>query len=374
MTTTTVDPEVEAYLAAVRRHLADLPDDERDELLEDLESHLREVAAESDGPLTERLGAPDDYAADLRASAGLPPVDAATAAGTNVARVRRHWTRLAAHPTTRRVRAFLPELRPGWWVLRGMLLVWVLAMTNDVDASDIPFPPLFGSRFVGFVAMIVAVPLSVRLGRRQQGDRRLTRTVHIGEAVLLVLTVPLLASLADRETVWIDRSPSEPFEVYGGVLMGPDGRPITNFYATDENGQAIEHFRLYDQNGMPVTNVAEIDDFSNPDGMVRSQIPVDRDGRPVPNGFPRDTWLERYDGSTATLTPPLDATTVAPPTTAAPTTSATPAAPTTTVAPDAPAAPHTTATPDPNAAPDTTAAPVTTAAPATTVPERGSAP
>lgn len=56
------------YADAVRAALADLGDEERAALLDDLEAHLAEVAAESDAPLTERLGPPDRYAAELRAA------------------------------------------------------------------------------------------------------------------------------------------------------------------------------------------------------------------------------------------------------------------------------------------------------------------
>jgi hypothetical protein len=319
-TTTTLDPEVVRYLDAVRAHLADLPVDERDELLEDLEAHLVEVAAESDEPLADRLGPPDAYAADLRASAGYPPAGATLDLHPRVARARRRWDAVIAHPWAQRVRGFLPELRPAWWVLRAVLAVWVLAMVfGSVDAGDIPFPPLFGSRFVGLVATVVAAPLSVTLGRRQAGDARLTRKVHVAEAALLVLTIPLVAQLNDRPTVYVDYGSVYPPAT--GELVGADGQPITNFFATDEDGQPIERFRLYDQNGMPVTNVADSDELTDPEGVIRSQVPIDRDGRPVPNGYPRATWLERYDGSTATVTPPIDAatTTVAPePTTAAP--------------------------------------------------------
>jgi hypothetical protein len=356
--TVTVAPDVRDYLAAVRAHLDDLPEDERDDLLEDLESHLVEVAAESDEPLAARLGPPDAYAADLRASAGLPP------AGTNGARLRRvseaqrMWRGIADHPIAQRVRGFLPELLPGWWVLRSVLAVWVLAMvTGDVDSSAIPFPPLFGSRFIGFLAMIAAVPLSIRLARRQQTDRRVNRAVHFGEALLLVFTIPLVGELNDRTYVWNDYGPAG-YQMYGGALVGADGQPITNFYATDADGTPIEEFRLYDQNGQPVTNVGELDEFSRPDGVVRSQPPINRDGRPVPNGFPRDSWLERYDGSTAPVVPPaLDpaATTIPSPepgvaTTAPPSTTTPPAttgAPTsTTVAVSIPTEASTTLAPD----------------------------
>src|SRR3981081_3185641 len=61
---------VAPYAAAVRAALAPLPESERESLLEDLEDHLAEVASESDVPLLERLGKPEDYAAELRSAYG----------------------------------------------------------------------------------------------------------------------------------------------------------------------------------------------------------------------------------------------------------------------------------------------------------------
>jgi hypothetical protein len=67
------DPDAVArYAAAVRAAVADLGDEERAQLLDDLEAHLQEVAAESGTPLTERLGPPEAYAAELRAAYGAP--------------------------------------------------------------------------------------------------------------------------------------------------------------------------------------------------------------------------------------------------------------------------------------------------------------
>ena len=62
--------EVARYGAAVRAALADLAPDEREELLEDLEDHLAEVAAEPGASLTDRLGDPERYAGELRAAFG----------------------------------------------------------------------------------------------------------------------------------------------------------------------------------------------------------------------------------------------------------------------------------------------------------------
>ena len=60
--------DVGSYAAAVRAALGELSAEESADLLEDLESHLAEVAAESDAPLRERLGPPEAYAAELRAA------------------------------------------------------------------------------------------------------------------------------------------------------------------------------------------------------------------------------------------------------------------------------------------------------------------
>ena len=69
---TTLSPEARAYLEAVRDRLAGLPAEEADELVADLEQHLAELIAEEPGPLSNRLGSPQEYAAELAASAGWP--------------------------------------------------------------------------------------------------------------------------------------------------------------------------------------------------------------------------------------------------------------------------------------------------------------
>ena len=61
-----------SYAEAVGRCLDDLPLATAAELLEGLGEHLAEVGADDFGSLVELLGPPDSYAAELRASAGLP--------------------------------------------------------------------------------------------------------------------------------------------------------------------------------------------------------------------------------------------------------------------------------------------------------------
>ena len=74
-TSTARQDEVREYAAAVRAALADVPAD----LLDDLEEHLAEVAADGEGSLASRLGPPADYARELRTAAGLPVGEEATA-------------------------------------------------------------------------------------------------------------------------------------------------------------------------------------------------------------------------------------------------------------------------------------------------------
>jgi uncharacterized membrane protein len=69
---------VRVYLARVRSALADLPESEVEEILEDVRPHLAEMEAELGDnarvdALIERLGSPESYAAELRASGGYPP-------------------------------------------------------------------------------------------------------------------------------------------------------------------------------------------------------------------------------------------------------------------------------------------------------------
>jgi uncharacterized membrane protein len=60
----TLPPEAAAYISRLEREPADLPPDERADLLEEVEASLLEGEQE--------LGDPARFAAELRASAGLP--------------------------------------------------------------------------------------------------------------------------------------------------------------------------------------------------------------------------------------------------------------------------------------------------------------
>ncbi|MGV9293287.1 HAAS signaling domain-containing protein [Amycolatopsis sp. NPDC003676] len=77
------------YLSRVRTALADLPANEIEELLEDVRPQLAEMESEAGAAarvedLVARLGTPESYAAELRASGGYPSAPAASEAVTEV--------------------------------------------------------------------------------------------------------------------------------------------------------------------------------------------------------------------------------------------------------------------------------------------------
>jgi uncharacterized membrane protein len=251
-TVTSPTQEVLRYAAGVRAELADLTPAQRDDLLEDLEDHLSEVAAELNEPLESRLGPPEVYAAELRASAGLAPASARTSR-------RSHWNA----DWVRALRGFLVELQPAWWVLRGLVAALVLgAIVGPLAAVVFAIP---------------AVILSVLLGRRTRG----------------------------RRGPWILAFAANTVAVIAGLVLIPAlGTPITNIFPYDAQGQPLSGVRLYDQDGRPITNVSNF----TADGVeVDRSYPVEPNGLRVRNAYPQDVrLLGEFSG------PPMPTPTVSP--------------------------------------------------------------
>src|SRR5438105_11622576 len=167
MTSNDQASDVATYATSVRAALSDLPSDQAEVLLEDLEDHLREIAADAGGPLAERLGSPEQYAQELRAAYG------AAQAGSRrqepaFGDVRRAVTWVAKSAWYRELRAFLPQLRPAWWVLRGYLAALILTAAFTPGYRLGPFPsPTTICGPPEILAAGVAIWLSVRIGRRR---------------------------------------------------------------------------------------------------------------------------------------------------------------------------------------------------------------
>jgi hypothetical protein len=292
----TIGGEVARYATAVRAAFADLPGPDRELLLEDLEDHLQEVAAEAGGPLSERLGRPEAYAAELRASAGLPAAGASrqARAGSWLQRTwgaeqaGRLWRVASTHPAGRAVAGFLPELRPAWWVLRGYLAVQAVAVAVSVvllagSGLSFPVPALLNSRVLGLVAVVAAVAGSVALGRRGTASRRARWLVLAGNAALAVFALLLTAELGSSEAYDDYRYPdgyvATSSQPVSGLRAG--GREISNIFPFDPEGKPLRDVYLIDQEGNPVVATH----FDNE--YLERQVPLDRDGNKVRHRYPQ---------------------------------------------------------------------------------------
>jgi len=271
--------DIPTYAAAVRAALSDLPPDQAEVLLEDLEDHLREVAAEAGGPLAERLGPPEQYAQELRAAYG-----GARASGKRQYPALRDLGRAIDRVTTsawyRQLRAFLPELRPAWWVLRAYIVVLVIteAVSPTHNIRLIPNP--FSRRgLLEIVAAAIAIVVSVRLGRRNRSLAKGGRVLAIaGNVLIALMAVPALASMGTFPSFAMVESGGSGQATQGRALYMPDG-PVTNIYPYSRDGKPLTDVLLYDQEGRALTLDSKI-------GDVTTDYPVGADGQPITNAYP----------------------------------------------------------------------------------------
>jgi hypothetical protein len=295
--TDSVPAEVRAYAEAVRAALADVPADRAGDLLEDLEDHLAEVAADGEGSLESRLGPPADYAQELRAAAGLPtadPADAGLRGG-----IAGFAERLRASRAGQEVVRFLPELRPAWWVVRA----WAAVTAVDVvfvGGTSFPVPTL-GLGPVGFVATVAAVVWSVHLGLRARAEGRPAgRRSWLLNGGLAVLALVAVVGVADRSGVAVAGTYYEPAEPTS--LTHGDGTPITNVYPYSSDGTPLTGVLLYDQDGRPIEDLADVDE----DGSTVE--PLDGVAPQPANMFPQQRQVVGWgpDGTPTTtpMTPP----------------------------------------------------------------------
>ncbi len=267
--------DVARYAAAVRDALSDLPAAKRDLVLEDLEDHLAEVAAESGLPLASRLGPPEEYAAELRAAYG---------AGHQPPRLRFPRTRrllrgtlfqLSGWRSYQAVRDYVPELRPAWWVLRAYLAVLVLAVMLRGDQTIHPIPnPFTSGGIVELIAMAAAIVFSIKLGRwSTRRNDGLSWPLRAGNAVVALGGLIALGSMSTIPA-WID--------TYSASYGMPDAyaaSPITNIYAYTIDGRPLDGVLLYDQDGKPLSLKAS-------DYGIITDYPIAADGQPITNEYP----------------------------------------------------------------------------------------
>ncbi|MCO7221834.1 hypothetical protein [Klenkia sp. PcliD-1-E] len=286
-TQTSTDPEVAAYARQVREALADVPAARLEELLEDLEEHLVEVASETPGPLDERLGSPAAYAAELRRAAGLPePTGVAAPARPGILeRLRERW---GDRPAVVAVRDFLPELRPAWWVVRGWAAV---AAVEAVFLGQVGIPlPTLGLGPVGWVVTGAAVVWSVRLGlRARAAGTPLTHATGFLNVGLALCALVAVIGLANQRTS-SEYYPAEvSYDSGPTTLVHEDGTPITNIVPYGPDGTPLTGVLLYDQDGRPIDNLS---DWTGDGTTVQPQDTVP--AQPA-NAYPQSQVVTGYD-------------------------------------------------------------------------------
>jgi hypothetical protein len=297
MTTIALTPEAEEFLARVRDELADLPPDERDELLEDIESHLAELTGEGGMPLAARLGSAEEFAHELRHSAGLPP-RAESVAPSRLDAVR---SRLAG--ATRRAERFRTHLDVAlvWLLARG----WLLAVAAAIVIGGVGHTSAWGyahawlphAGFRGYGAGIVLVAfiaVSLWLGRRAAMGRAV-RLDRVASAIAIVAIVP---------AAWHMDSParapafsSVPFTTSVEYRSTPglafNGQQVANVFPYTRDGKALNDVLVYLPDGRPLTVGADSVDQNR-------RYLVTRRGQRLYNSFP----VRYFDPGTSRVTHP----------------------------------------------------------------------
>ncbi len=292
--TMTIDDRVAEFAAAVGEHFADLPEAERDELLADLEQHLKELAADAPDAFEAEMGDPAAYAAELRAGAGLDQhVDQPGRIGRWGIAARDRVRSVLDHPRMEPVHEFVPMLRPAWWIVRAWAPLVVLGMLTEGAWNWSRHLIIPGRHLLGLLALAVAIGLSARAGLRGEDEGRIWRAVAVigGIAAVIVLWSALFVS--PRETVFVETFMADPFGEQPGLLTHPDGEGITNLYVYDANGELLRDVFVYDGAGRAVEVGAYADEWYG----IESDVRIDADGRVVGNLYPLTQYVRDGEGA-----------------------------------------------------------------------------
>jgi hypothetical protein len=265
-------PEVSAFVDKVRARLSDLTDEEREELVGGLEADIAELVA--DGGSVAELGDPRAYADELRTAAGVERSRGRSIGGVQGRRPRRplgsqldammdaaraRWMRLMERPRLAPAWSVASAIRPVWWFLRAWVAVQLVDWTFGPWEYPTPIPTL-GGPLGGFVLLVVAVVVSVQLGRGKiwpatmQGRSTWGRAALLGlNALAVLLIVPVLAQFPGPNAWAGDRA---AYNYYDADFRRQPGLKV--------NGRMVRQVFAYDAQGNPLTGVQLFDGRGNP--------------------------------------------------------------------------------------------------------------
>lgn len=257
-----MNAEIAQYAAAVGAALADLPENTRNELMEDLPEHLAEVAAEAEAEgvtLADRLGPPAAYAAELRASLGHEVPERSARWSDRRARLQARLqplnVRIGQILGYAQLTDLLRQLRPGWWVLRGYLAALVIAAVLGESRGGVV--PEFGDNgVIGVLLIAGGVIGSVWLGRATTNGGRKTRifsgVLSTGLALFAIGAVITVDGALTQGGYSGDQAvfytaQSQPSDV---IVVDPKGHPIGPVGIVDLDSQTYLNSAVHTCEGM----------------------------------------------------------------------------------------------------------------------------
>lgn len=287
----TLSPTKAQYLEQVSAGLADLPEEERDEVIQDLSAHLAEL---SDDEIVPVLGAPSAFVAEFRASAGLD--NPARMSGL----VTRARVRLEEWSTRLSGLTHWPRMRPLWVWSRGWIVISVFAaVQGGVAFYHFPIPAVGDRTLLGLVMVAAATWLSVWLDRAPRHPLRDTGSIIFSALGIWALLAGSLGGIALGRPAVFDQIDERLFSEY--PVLGHDGSPVENIFAFDSDGEPVEVL-LFDQLGRPLLTLPEwVYDQAqvSPSGEAEFYngyvtFPRDEFGRLIPNLYPLElrSWNE----------------------------------------------------------------------------------
>lgn len=245
MQTTQTNPMVEEYVARCSVLLWDLSPKLQDQLREDIRQIVGEVAMELDGQPDDLVGPPLRFVSELRIAAGLPeipatqrpsappPAAATESAWLVVASVLLQLARTAKAAAWPWTKELASDLRPAWWVARGIGLAFLLGAITGWRPQAL-VPNLFDSQFLGLFSTAGLVIASVHLGRRGPTS---TPKRLLWAAASIVAFIALVGSVG--QAGYDDNygyGYAEPYVEYDQVMIEAPALPLDVTSQTTNNG------------------------------------------------------------------------------------------------------------------------------------------
>lgn len=314
MTTATISTPANKYLDEVRRGLSDLPEEDVQEVLQDLAVHIAELG--DTDPETE-LGSPATFVSEFRTSAGLDGDSPQRRPGRLRIWLRRRLdgvrkakerTAGALEPFTRPITERRGEIETAWKWSRAILALAAYSwITIDLYGGQqwLSAGGLVGVAFVYSLATAVSVWSAESRGKWwHRFDLGLS---------LLAGTLILIAITSSRYVPFPEETYYETSEqTTPALLIGPNG-PIQNLYAYDLDGNQVQVL-LYDEYGNPIRTLPEYayGEASTYAAMgepfiwegYELRFVTDAYGRPIVNLYPLDRYEWTETGARSAPQPP----------------------------------------------------------------------